>query len=70
MIVYQIIVIIGGIKVKKKFLVTFMVICTLIMAMGFINASAETYGDLTCIVSFGKVKILDCSTSVKSVTIP
>ncbi len=55
---------------KKKFLVAFIVACTLVMAMGIINASAGTYGDLTYTVSNGEVTITDCKTSASWVTIP
>ncbi len=48
---------------KKKLLLSAILICIGILAFGIINASAETYGDLTYTISNNKVTITDCNTS-------
>jgi len=55
---------------KKKILLTLTAMILGIFALGAVNVSAETYGDLTYTVSNGEVTITDCSTSATSVTIP
>ncbi len=48
---------------KKKFLLSAILICIGILAFGIINTSAETYGDLTYEVENGEITITGCSTS-------
>ena len=53
---------------KKTLLLTFVVL--LLICITTLCVGAETYGDLTYIVSGGNVFITDCKTTVTSVTIP
>lgn len=55
---------------RKKTLLTLMLILISIIAVGTINVSAETYGDLTYTISSGKASITDCNMSATSVEIP
>ena len=58
---------------KKKTKLFFMAITTAALtalASFVLNASAETYGDLTYEISNDEVTITDCNTSVTTVTIP
>ena len=60
--------VIGGISVKKKFLLT-AIVMLLISIMAFC-VNAGTYGDLSYTFAYDGITITDCSTSVTSVTIP
>ncbi len=55
---------------KRKVLFGVIAACVCLLVFGVINASAETYGDLTYSVSNGEVTITGYSQSVTSVTIP
>lgn len=48
---------------KKKLLLSALLICIGALAFGMINACAETYGDLTYIISNNEVTITNCNTS-------
>ena len=55
---------------KKKALLTLMVIALNMLVFGMINVSAETYEDLTYTVVNGEVTITDCVWDATSVYIP
>lgn len=42
-------------KMKKKILIALIAVCTMLFALGMINASAATYGELTYTLSERRV---------------
>lgn len=55
---------------KPKLLVSIIGIVACLITAGFLNVSAETYGDLTYRITEEQVVITDCNHSVTTVTIP
>ena len=55
---------------KKKILLSIIIICLCVIAFGVIGVSAKTYGDLTYTISDGEVTITYCNTSATEVIIP
>lgn len=55
---------------KRKILLTLMIIMINIISFGTVSASAETYGDLTYTVSNGEVMITQCKRDATNITIP
>ena len=56
---------------KKKLLISLVLVCLTVLAVGLVSASALTYEDLTYTVTAdGDVRIMDCNTSATTVVIP
>ena len=50
---------------KKKILITLIAVCTMLIAFGIINASADTYGELYYDIIDGKAIVAECDKNIK-----
>ena len=74
MILFHIIIIMwnkkGERKMKKKIILSLILMCVGIISLGVPNAAADTYGDLTYEVSGNTIRITGCNKSAADVVIP